>query len=184
MFPRHLKFPATRSFFLFGARGTGKSTLVGERFQSTTTKYIDLLSASQEERYARDPDLLYREAQKLSPQVNTIVIDEVQKLPRLLDVVHKLIFETSLRFVLTGSSARKLRQGAANMLAGRAFIRSLHPLTRAELGDRFELDTVLRWGSLPEIFSLASEERADYLKAYSSVYLLVRVFDSPFRAVS
>ena len=188
MFQREINLPESRSFFLFGARGTGKSTLAHQTFPSSQTHFIDLLSVTEEDRYARDPDLLYREALQLPEAVRTIVIDEVQKLPRLLDVVHKLIFETELQFVLTGSSARKLRSGAANMLAGRAFVRNLHPLTSSELGDRFALGEILSWGSLPEIFSLQGDDRAEYLKAYARTYLkeevwaehLVRRLD-PFR---
>lgn len=188
MFRREIPLPQNRSFFLFGARGTGKSTLVHQTFSRDTTHFIDLLLSSEEESYARDPDRLYREALKLPESVKTIVIDEVQKLPKLLDIVHKLIFETSLQFVLTGSSARKLRHGAANMLAGRAFVRNLHPLTAREVGDRFVLEEALNWGSLPEVFSLDDESKAEYLKAYARTYLreevwaehLIRRLD-PFR---
>ena len=170
MFHREITFPDRRSFFLFGARGTGKSTLVHQRFPEETW-FVDLLSATQEEAYSRDPDLLYRQALQLAPSVRTVVIDEVQKVPKLLDSVHRLIFETSLQFVLTGSSARKLRRGSANMLAGRAFERTLHPLTWTELGDHFHLDQVLQWGSLPEIFSLVAAERREYLEVYARTYL-------------
>ena len=171
MFRREIQFPEHRSFFLFGARGTGKSTLAHQRYPQTGALFIDLLVSENEERYGRDPDLFYRQVIALPEGITTIVIDEVQKVPRLLDLVHKLIFETDLRFVLTGSSARKLRRGAANMLAGRAFVRALHPLTHSELGEEFDLDTVLRWGSLPEIFRLDDAERAEYLKAYARTYL-------------
>ncbi len=188
MFRREIEFPKRRSFFLFGARATGKSTLVHQRLERASTWFIDLLLAELEERYSRDPDLLYREVKRLPPEVDTIVLDEIQKVPRLLDVIHKLIFETDKRFVLTGSSARKLKGGSANLLAGRAFERKLYPLTVRELGDQFDLSTVLTWGSLPDIFSLNESERRDYLKAYARIYLkeevwsehLIRKLD-PFR---
>lgn len=90
MFQRTLTSPEARSFFLFGARGTGKSTLVHERLPAETTWFVDLLLAAREEAYSRDPDLLYREVLQLPPGVDTIVIDEVQKVPKLLDLVHKL----------------------------------------------------------------------------------------------
>ena len=176
MFRRLIDLPKTRSFFLFGARGTGKSTLVRSRFAADTTLYLDLLLPSVEEALARDPDLLYRQVKQLAPTIGTVVIDEVQKQPRLLDVVHKLIFEGHHQFVLTGSSARKLLRGSANLLAGRAFERRLHPLTSDELGSQFSLEEVLTWGALPEIFSLADEERADFLRAYTRVYLKEEVW--------
>jgi predicted AAA+ superfamily ATPase len=171
MFPRSIDLPRTRSFFLFGARGTGKSTLIHQRFAPETTWFVDLLSASQEDAYSRDPDLFYRQVRQLPSAIQTVVVDEVQKVPKLLDSVHRLLFDTPIQFVLTGSSARKLRRGAANMLAGRAFERSLHPLTSIELGERFELDRVLSWGSLPEVFSLDAADRREYLEVYARTYL-------------
>ena len=188
MFPRLIEFPSTRSFFLFGARGTGKSTLVRSRFEASRSLYLDLLLPSVEESLSHDPERLYRQVKQLPPTIKTIIIDEVQKLPKLLDVVHKLIFEGSHQFVLTGSSARKLLRGSSNLLAGRAFERRLHPLTHQELGGDFNLSTVLAWGSLPDIFTLDDLERAEYLRAYARVYLkeevwgehLVRKLD-PFR---
>ncbi|NDD29901.1 MAG: ATP-binding protein [Proteobacteria bacterium] len=188
MFLRQVQFPPRQSFFLFGPRATGKSTLVHQRLAAGSTRFIDLLLPSVEETYARDPDLLYREVLALPDTIDTVVIDEIQKLPRLLDVVHKCLFETRRRFVLTGSSARKLRRGSANLLAGRAVERTLHPLTQHELGDAFDLESVLAWGSLPAIAALSETERADYLKAYCHGYLkeevwgehLIRQLD-PFR---
>ena len=176
MFPRSIVLPEQRSFFLFGARGTGKSTLIHQRFPRQTTWFVDLLSASQEDAYSRDPDLFYRQILQLGPAVNTVVIVEVQKVPKLLDSVHRLIFETPLQFVLTGSSARRLRRGAANMLAGRAFERSLHPLTCSEVGDAFDLDKVLSWGSLPEVFALNIADRREYLEVYARTYLKEEVW--------
>lgn len=188
MFPRSIDLPTQQSFFLFGARATGKSTLVHQRFPPESTWFLDLLLPSVEELYSREPDRLYHEVMALPARVDTVVVDEIQKLPRLLDVIHKCIFETRKRFVLTGSSARKLKHGSANLLAGRAFERTLHPLTREELGAAFELDSVLRWGSLPEVVQLGEVDRADYLRAYSRGYLkeevwgehLIRRLD-PFR---
>ncbi len=176
MFPRAIQFPERQSFFLFGARATGKSTLVHQRFEERKTLFVDLLLPSNEELYGRDPDSLYREVLALPERVETVVVDEIQKLPGLLDVIHKCIFETSKRFVLTGSSARKLKHGSANLLAGRAVERTLHPLTHQELGSSFQLDSVLRWGSLPETGRLNDEERADYLRAYYRGYLKEEVW--------
>ncbi len=101
-----------------------------------------------------------------------VVIDEVQKAPPLLDLVHKLIKEKRFKFALTGSSARKLKRGAANLLAGRAFVYNLFPLTVTELQDRFSLDEALRFGTLPEIFTFESApDKARFLKAYAETYL-------------
>jgi predicted AAA+ superfamily ATPase len=177
MFPRIVAFPDQRSFFLFGARGTGKSTLIRQRFAAETTFFVDLLASRLEDAYARDPELLYRQALELPAPISTLVIDEIQKVPRLLDSVHRLIFERpELQVVMTGSSARKLRRGSANLLGGRAFERSLHPLCEAELGERFDLDEVLAWGSLPEVFSLAPGDRREYLQTYSWTYLKEEVW--------
>lgn len=189
MFQRIINIPKSNSFFLFGPRGTGKSTLVKSHYDPKQVFYIDLLFYKTESQYARDPDLLYRQVVALPEIQNTVVIDEIQKLPKLLDVVHKLMEETNKQFVLTGSSARKLKQGAANLLAGRAFERSLHPLTTDELGNVFDLSFVLQWGSLPKVFAYEEgSDRIDYLQAYTNTYLkeevvseqLVRNLD-PFR---
>lgn len=174
MFLRILNLPKKESFFIFGARGCGKTTLLKERLSHENTHYIDLLLAKEEDRYRRDPDSLIALVDGLPANCNTLVIDEIQKIPKLLDVVHHLIEKKSrpIRFILTGSSARKLRHGGANLLAGRAFTRYLFPLTLQELGQHFNLQETLRWGSLPKVFSLDSEEeKREYLQAYTHTYL-------------
>jgi predicted AAA+ superfamily ATPase len=134
---------------------------------------------------------LQREVLMLPPTVQNVVIDEVQKLPKLLDVVHNLIetHKVPQRFVLTGSSARKLKAGGANLLAGRAALRTLYPLTSVELGASFDEAAALQWGTLPKIWNLSeSEEREDVLRSYANIYLkeeiwgeqLIRQLD-PFR---
>ena len=119
-----------------------------------------------------------------------IIIDEIQKNPKLLDVAHKLIFETKIKFALTGSSARKLKRDSANLLAGRAFSFYLHPLSFLELKNDFKLDDVLSFGSLPEIFHFETEiDKKRYLLSYIQTYIkeeilveqLVRNID-PFRS--
>lgn len=190
MVNRIVNISKTNSFFLFGARGSGKSTLLHAMFQESNRQfiYIDLLNLKVEDRYRLDPDLLQREL-KQSKAVKWVIIDEIQKLPRLLDVVHDLIESTKIKFALSGSSARKLRRGGANLLAGRAFVYHLYPFTAVELANKFQLSTALEWGLLPKIYSYASDnDRLEYLLAYALTYLreeiqleqIVRKLD-PFR---
>jgi predicted AAA+ superfamily ATPase len=143
--------------------------------------WIDLLDPVEEDAFLRDPRELDRRAGSLPPGRRWVVIDEIQKAPRLLDVVHKLIEGKKVLFALTGSSARKLKRGASNLLAGRAFVHHLHPLTSGELGARFALDDALAWGTLPEIFTLATvHEKARYLRAYALTYLKEEVAAEQF----
>ena len=189
MFQRLLQTSQSNSFFLFGARGTGKTTYIRDAFDPERSMYVDLLDPEIEDSYRRSPKRLEQEVRALPRSVEWILIDEVQRAPRLLDVVHRLVESTDKRFVLTGSSARKLRRGASNLLAGRAFVYNLYPLTVAELGDAFDLDDALRWGTLPRIYSLdGPEDKQAYLRAYALTYLreeivaeqIVRRLD-PFR---
>ena len=180
----------SRSFFLLGARGTGKTTFVTEQFGQKTNVYaIDLLDPDQEEKYTRDPKLLERLVLDAASTYEWIFIDEVQKIPKLLDVCQRMIVKKKTKFILSGSSARKLKRGGANLLGGRAQICAMHPLTVRELGDRFSLEKALKWGTLPEVYlSDDDRERSAILKAYTQVYLkeeilveqLVRNLD-PFR---
>ena len=179
----------SNSFFLFGARGTGKSTFIRERFLSSKSSslYLDLLDPVLEDRLSRNPnDLKVLIGDKSHEWV---IIDEVQKAPRLLDVVHSLIESRKQKFILTGSSARKLRRGGANLLAGRAFVYDLFPLVTKELGESIPLPDLLQFGSLPKVITTSAvEERKAYLKSYALTYIkeevtaeqLVRNLD-PFR---
>lgn len=190
MFARTCKIPKNNSFFLFGARGTGKTSLLRDQIIGNNLLWLDLLDRRIEDRYALTPDLLYEECKAKSrlhsgrgtsasdhqrKSFDWVVIDEIQKNPRLLDTVHRIIESQEFvppKFALTGSSARKLRHGGANLLAGRAFVRNLYPLTHRELGDDFELDRILAYGSLPKIFSCGDDaERADFLTSYGLTYL-------------
>ena len=125
---RFLNLPKQHSFFLFGARGTGKSTLIKEVF-SKQVLMLNLLDPELEARFLRSPGELEQVVKATGPKIRFIVIDEIQKVPKLLDLVHHLIESTDKIFVLTGSSARKLKQGGANLLAGRAFVYNLHPFS-------------------------------------------------------
>jgi predicted AAA+ superfamily ATPase len=175
MFRRICSPLRSSSFFLFGARATGKSTFLKNFFEGESCYWIDLLDPELEYRYLRQPRLFYDEVR--SQKADWVVLDEIQKCPALLNYVHKLIEESKLKFALTGSSARKLRRGAANLLAGRALINEMYPLTAAELGDEFQLLHALHWGSLPAIFSLPDDlSKMAYLRAYAHAYLKEEVF--------
>lgn len=110
--------------------------------------------------------------EKITEASRWVVIDEIQKAPRLLDVVHQMMETSGRRFALTGSSARKLKRGASNLLAGRAFVYSLFPLTAPELGEAFSLKDVLNWGTLPSLYRWASAgDKTEYLRTYALTYL-------------
>jgi len=163
----------THSFFLFGARGVGKSSLIHSHFKNEkNTLLIDLLKAEWEDKLIKRPDYLIDFVLKQKTLPHWIIIDEVQKIPKLLDIVHHLIETKGIKFALTGSSARKLKRGAANLLAGRAFNFELFPLTHNELKSSFNLDRYLSYGGLPTLtdFSETSDIH-NYLKTYISTYL-------------
>lgn len=154
-------------FFLFGPRGTGKSTwLHSARPESI---WVDLLDPEIQRHYLARPERL-RDLIAGRPEVTDIVIDEIQKAPALLDVVHALAeSDKRLRFVLTGSSARKLRRGAANLLAGRLAEARMHPFMAAEMGSSFDLRRALEIGLVPLVWG--SADPAATLRAYASLYL-------------
>lgn len=154
------------SFFLFGPRGTGKSYLLRHELKKEDVFTLSLLDSSLFFKLQADPSLLKEII--LGTRKRKVVIDEVQRLPELLNLVHYLIEEHRISFVLTGSSARKLKRGHANLLAGRALTRELFPLTSNELA-KFELEKYLRYGGLP--MSYFSEEPEDYLDSYVNTYL-------------
>ena len=164
------------SVFLFGARQTGKSTLLQQRFPNAM--YIDLLKSEIYERYRRAPQLLRTDV-GLLPKDRVIIIDEVQKIPALLDEVHWLMVNEERRFVLSGSSARKLKRGGANMLGGRAVSMRLFPLVSAEIPD-FDLVKACNHGLLPRHYEIKEPNRrlksyvGDYLREEISAEALVR----------
>ncbi len=156
-----------KSFFLFGPRSTGKSTLIKEQL-SGSAQLIDLLDGQTFLRLSSDPSLLEEMAARSIRDHKIIAIDEIQKIPTLLDQVHRMIENNHARFLLTGSSARKLRAGAANLLAGRAWEAQLMPLTFFEIND-FDLDRYLRYGGLPQVW--LSHDQEEELSAYVHTYL-------------
>jgi len=164
--PRLLQRP-DRSFFLFGPRGTGKSTWLQQVLPDTFR--LDLLDASLFLELSRDPHRLEALIGR-RPAGAWIVLDEVQKVPALLDEVHRLMELYRWRFALCGSSARKLRRGGANLLAGRALTLSMESFSAAELGAAFDLDRALDWGLLPFVHN-EPDAAADILAAYVNTYL-------------
>jgi predicted AAA+ superfamily ATPase len=153
------------SLFLWGARQTGKSTLLKMLFPDT--RYIDLLKSDEFERYNRRPALL-REELSLLPENELVIIDEIQKIPALLDEVHWLISNHHLRFILSGSSARKLRRSGVNLLGGRAIRKHLYPFVSAEIPE-FDLIKACNNGMLPRHYLV--ENATNRLHAYVGDYL-------------
>lgn len=174
MYRRYLqtRLPS-RSFFLFGPRQVGKTTLLKGL---KTILSVNLLDPDEQLAFNKSPNLLIERLYAASMK-GTVLIDEIQKVPKLLDVVHSLMEENrELRFVMSGSSARKLRRGAsANLLGGRALYRTLHPLTFEELGQSFDLRKALSYGTLPKICSCLDEGdedgARDLLRAYVTTYI-------------
>lgn len=155
---------AKKSHFLLGPRQTGKSFLIGQNLKGV--RIYDLLDTSLYLSLSQRPQRL---AEEVRPNDRVVVIDEIQRLPTLLNEVHRLIEQRGLHFLLTGSSTRKLRHGGVNLLGGRARTKYLHPLTFRELGEHFNLDTFLSRGGLPSIY-FSDDPRAD-LDAYAGSYL-------------
>ena len=181
MITRLLQLPEDESFFLFGPRGVGKTTLVKHLPWFEQALYINLLKAGEEQRFASHPDQLISIVNALPKQMTHVIIDEVQKLPKLLDIVHDLIETTHKKFILTGSSARKLKHGGANLLAGRAFVYHLYLFSYLEISHHLELIDCLRWGMLPKIFEYSSPEKKQlYLEAYTNTYLKEEIWAEQF----
>ena len=170
MYSRLLDVP-DRSFFLFGPRSTGKTTWLRARLPHA--HWVDLLQDRELIRLTRNPGRFSAEVEALR-KGSWVVVDEVQRLPSLLNEVQDLLVRHPKRhrFALTGSSARKLHRGGANLLAGRAVNRRFFPLTAAELGTDFDIDSVLRFGCLPAVAMERSvAARMDILEAYAENYL-------------
>ncbi len=185
MFTRSLRLPApgTETFFLWGPRQTGKTTLLRATYPDAV--WIDLLKAEEYRRYVQNPELLRAEFMvettvRSSRQAVQVVIDEIQKVPPLLDEVHWLHENRGVHFALCGSSARKVKRGQANLLGGRAIRYELYGLTGQELGRAFNLDRLLNHGYLPRLYESDRPRRlwnayvADYLKEEVAAEGLVR----------
>jgi predicted AAA+ superfamily ATPase len=179
MFMRGLQLPLAgrETFFLWGPRQTGKTTLLQQAYPDAT--WVDLLKADEYRRYLERPELMRQELTS-RPYAGQVVIDEVQKVPAILDEVHWLHEHRKIRFALCGSSARKVRRGAANLLGGRAVRYELHGLTAAEIGKDFDLVRLLNRGYLPSLYESERPERqlasyvGDYLKEEVAAEGLVR----------
>lgn len=166
MYPRIYKTPKSKSFFLLGPRGTGKTTFIKERF--VDSYYIDLLDEALFQTYLRSPEIFKQQILANSTK-EWIVVDEIQRLPALLNYVHQLIETKKIKFILTGSSARKLKKSSANLLAGRAILKKFHTLTAYEIGESFDLKKALLYGLLPMAY--LDEDPSEYLKSYIGIYL-------------
>jgi predicted AAA+ superfamily ATPase len=173
MFKRSLRLPApgTETFFLWGPRQTGKTTLLKAAYPDAY--WIDLLKAEEYRHYLQNPELLRGEL-AARESVRQVVVDEVQKIPPLLDEAHWLHENRGVRFALCGSSARKVRRGQANLLGGRAVRYELHGLTAQEAGKDFDLDRMLNHGYLPRMYE--SERPQRLLNAYVADYLKEEIF--------
>src|SRR3990172_7512162 len=174
MYTRVLEPPQRQSFFLFGPRGVGKTAWLRRRLPDAL--FFDLLDADTYTRLLASPARLGDEIP--AGYRGWVVLDEIQRLPDLLNEVHRLIEARRLRFALTGSSARKLRRRGVNLLAGRALTRFMHPLTVAELGRDFDLRRALLHGCLP--FACTERNPRDYLRSYVTTYLREEVQQEGF----
>lgn len=163
---RFLKVPKS-SFWLLGPRGTGKSTLI--RGGLPDAHQIDLLQSSQFLRLSQNPSLIRSDLSGFKPG-SWVFIDEVQKIPMLLDEVHSLMESHKLNFALSGSSARKLRRNQANLLAGRAHSHKLFSMVYEEFKERHSLDSAILWGSLPRVIT-SPHDRVLFLNTYVQNYL-------------
>ena len=165
LYPRILEAPEG-SFFLFGARGVGKSTWARARFPRV--HWIDLLDERRYHELLADPGLFGDELRTIR-RGSRVVVDEIQRIPALLNEVHRAIENRGLRFILLGSSARKLKVSGTNLLAGRAVWKTMFPLLPEELGGDFEIQAVLRYGAIPLVW--AATDRRRTLESYVQLYV-------------
>ena len=173
MIHRNLNLPSSISYFLFGPRQTGKSTLISNTYNDPILN-INLLKSEQLIKYSTNPGIVRSEVEKASEdrRQGVVIIDEVQRVPQLLSEVHYLLEKVpGCTFVMTGSSARKLKRGGADLLGGRAVELHLFPFTAMELGPRFDLEEALRYGTLPSIAGKSETLKRQVLSTYVTTYL-------------
>lgn len=173
MIQRLIKLPKNKSFFLFGPRQVGKSTLLKNIFDAKNTYFYNLLDSDTYFELLAKPSLLNEQLNLPDKKIKHIVIDAIQRIPELLNEVHLNLEERRNRiFILSGSSARKLKRGSANMLGGRALTYNLFPLTYKELGEKFKLNKALELGTLPSVYLEKEEKYAkEILKSYVKTYI-------------
>ncbi|MBF0205888.1 MAG: ATP-binding protein [Oligoflexia bacterium] len=177
MYDRNFRAEKHSSFFIFGPRGTGKTSWL--KFQFPKAPYFDLLDS--EVIFDLQGSSLNLEKRLAKNYHGPVVIDEVQKLPQILNEVHRLIeSKKGLQFILTGSSARKFRRAGVNLLAGRALVKNFYPLTTSELGEDFSLPRALKYGLLPSVWDCdqsggANDKPTSYLKSYVQTYVDLEV---------
>lgn len=165
MYTRIFNYSKSLSFIILGPRGTGKSTFLKDRYPNAL--YIDLLKAENFNSLLANPTRI--EAMIPAHFSEYVIVDEIQRIPELLNEVHRLIEDKKIKFILTGSSARKLRKKGVNLLAGRARTFHFYPLTCSELGNDFNLQKSIQFGHLPEAYT--KEDSRLYLKSYIQTYL-------------
>ena len=181
MYHRACNILKERSFLLLGARGTGKTWLLRAEFGESFLIWLNLLEAREFFKYQADPGVLRAELTEAlrsqgAESKSWVIIDEIQRVPQLLNEVHALLedptFHNRVKFGLSGSSARKLKRGGANLLAGRALLNNLYPLTSWEIGEDFDLTSALQWGLLPAVLSQSDPQiKTELLESYVAVYL-------------
>jgi predicted AAA+ superfamily ATPase len=175
MIERMLNLPKNKNIFLFGPRLTGKSTLIEATFKNQNSLYYNLLLSDTYRKLIAHPEIFRQEIlyEAKNKTIQNIIVDEIQRIPELLNEIHYLIeLKIPINFIMSGSGARKLKRSHANMLGGRALTYNLFPFCYSELKESFKLDTVLRFGALPLVHLANSElESIDILRSYVDTYI-------------
>lgn len=172
MITRTVNLSKTNSFFLFGPRSSGKTTLLLEAFDAKHSLLLDLLNPTLYDEFILEPTRFESLINNSKNQKKRIIIDEIQRIPRLLDIIHSQIQKHKRQFIMTGSSSRRLKQAGVNLLAGRAWVYELFPFSTSELGNNFNLKKALEWGGLPEAYLAKDKLSArEFLNSYAGTYL-------------